>query len=207
MDQVSEGLGVDPGLADILHRYGTLLRESPHNLLSPRGLDELEVRHFPESLAFSARLPTGPRLLDVGSGGGLPGIVIAAARPDLEVHLLDSTRKKTDFLSEACSTLGLAVEVHHGRAEELAGGPLGRTFDLVTARAVAPLDRLVAWAAPFLKVGGQLHAIKGERWSEELTEAESELRRVGLAVLSTPDDGPPEQERGSPRVVVLERRR
>lgn len=207
MAQVSGGFGTDPGLADVLRRYAVLLRESPHNLLSPRGLDELEARHFPESLAFGAGLPTGPRLLDVGSGGGLPGIVIAAARPDLEVHLLDATRKKTDFLSEASSTLGLSVAVHHGRAEELAGGPLARTFDLVTARAVAPLDRLVPWAAPFLKVGGQLHAIKGERWSEELTAAAAELRRQGMVVRSTPADAPPDTRAASPLVVVLERDR
>lgn len=207
MAQESGGFGTDPGLADVLRRYAVLLRESPHNLLSPRGLDELEARHFPESLAFGAGLPTGPRLLDVGSGGGLPGIVIAAARPDLEVHLLDATRKKTDFLSEAASTLGLSVAVHHGRAEELAGGPLARTFDLVTARAVAPLDRLVPWVVPFLKVGGQLHAIKGERWSEELAAAEPEVRRMGLAVRSTPDHGSADEGRGAPLVVVLERRR
>ena len=207
MAQESGGFGTDPGLADVLRRYAVLLRESPHNLLSPRGLDELEARHFPESLAFAAGLPTGPRLLDVGSGGGLPGIVIAAARPDLEVHLLDATRKKTDFLSQAASTLGLVVQVHHGRAEEFADGPLAGAFDLVTARAVAPLDRLAPWAAPFLKVGGQLHAIKGERWSEELAAAEPEIRRMGLAVRSTPDHGSADEGRGAPLVVVLERRR
>lgn len=205
MEQASGTPGADPGVDDILRRYAALLRGSPHNLLSPRGLDELEARHFPESLAFGAGLPAGPRLLDVGSGGGLPGIVIAASRPDLEVHLLDATRKKTDFLSEAASTLGLTVVVHHGRAEELARGPLAGAFDLVTARAVAPLERLAPWTAPFLRVGGQLHAIKGERWSEELSAAGAELRRQGMVVRSTPTCEPQDEGAGTPLVVVLER--
>ena len=205
MEQVSEHLGPEVDLTETLRRYAALLRDSPHNLLSPRGLDELETRHLPESLAFSAGLPAGPRLLDVGSGGGLPGIVIAASRPDLEVHLLDATRKKTDFLTEACAKLGLSVEVHHGRAEELGGGLLAGAFDLVTARAVAPLERLVPWATPFLKVGGQLHAIKGERWSEELSAAAAELRRLGLVVHSTPVGTSPDEGVGRPRIVVLER--
>lgn len=205
MEQVPASPGSESGLAEFLRRYAVMLRDSPHNLLSPRGLDELEDRHFPESLAFSAGLPSGPRLLDVGSGGGLPGIVIAAARTDLEVHLLDATRKKVEFLTEASAALGLSVEVHHGRAEELASGPLAGAFDLVTARAVAPLERLAPWAAPFLKVGGQLHAIKGERWPEELASAESELQRKGMIVHSTPPLTPPDEGAGRPRVVVLER--
>lgn len=207
MRQASESLGDAPGVSERLRVYAELLRKSPHNLLSPRGLEELEERHFPESLAFSARLPSGPRLLDVGSGGGLPGMVTAVARPDLEVHLLDATRKKTDFLREAAVVLGLPVHVHHGRAEELGSGELRASFDIVTARAVAPLERLIPWAAPFLKVGGELHAIKGERWAEELAAAGPEIRRLGLSVLSTPDPEPSDEDSVMPLVVVVERRR
>ncbi len=184
-----------------LVRFAELLRASPHNLLSPRGLEELESRHFPEALDFATSLPAGPRLLDIGSGGGLPGLVIAIARPDLEVHLLEATGKKAHFLSEASADMDVPVTVHHGRAEELATGALAGGFDLVTARAVAPLDRLVPWSSPYLGPGGQLHAIKGERWGEELEVARPLLQRHGLRVLRTPtDDGP-----DGPRVVVLER--
>ena len=84
-----------------LTTFAHLLRTSPHNLLSPRGLEELEARHFPESMAFAATLPDGPRVLDIGSGGGIPGIVVAIARPDLVVHLLEATGKKGRFLEES----------------------------------------------------------------------------------------------------------
>lgn len=192
-------------LEERLQHFAELLRASPHNLLSPRGLAELEERHLPESLAFAAQLPAGPRLLDLGSGGGLPGLVIAAARPDLEVHLLEATGKKATFLTDASAQLGLSVTVHHGRAEDLGTAPLAGTFEIVTARAVAPLDRLVPWAAPFLKREGQLHAIKGDRWQEELAAAAGALRTAGMEVLARPDAEP--GPAGAPTVVVLERRR
>ncbi len=195
----------DEALREILGRFAELLRASPHNLLSPRGLVDLERRHFPESLAFAHGLPEGPRLLDLGSGGGLPGLVIAAARPDLEVHLLEATGKKAIFLAEAAGVLGLNVTVHHGRAEELARGPLAGRFSLVTARAVAPMVRLGPLAAPFLEPGGQLHAIKGDRWKEEMTEGGSRIQAVGLTLVGSPE-GPRPSEAQGPVVLVLERR-
>ena len=134
-------------------------------------------------------------------------MVIAMTRPDLAVELLEATGKKAEFLTEAAGRLGLPVTVHHGRAEELATGQLAGAFDLVTARAVAPLQRLGPWTAPFLRRGGQLHAIKGERWSEELTAARPTLDRLGLVVRAIPSGGRPEGEAGGPRVVVLERTR
>jgi len=187
--------------------FAAALRASPHNLLSARGLLEVETRHIPESVAFAQSLPTGSRLLDVGSGGGLPGIVIALLRPEYDVHLLEATGKKVAFLMTAVAELGLPVEVHHGRAEDLARGSLAESFDLVTARAVAPLTRLAAWCSPYLRVGGQLHAIKGERWVVELAEARSTIAAAGLHVIATPDDRKGDADEHMPKVVVLERRR
>lgn len=178
------------------------VRRSPHNLMSPRGLDELESRHVPECLALARMLPDAPhRVLDVGSGGGFPGLVIAAARPDLEVSLVEATGKKADFLREAAANMGVAAEVHHGRAETLTGA-LGGRFDTVTARAVAPLPRLLGWTIPFLRADGRLYAMKGERWPQELRDAQSELRRLGARVVSTPPTGQPEDP-WEPRVVII----
>lgn len=198
-------VGLTAPQSELLERYAGMLRTSPHNLLSPRGLGELETRHFPESVAFAKALPAGPRVLDVGSGGGLPGLVLAIMRPDLSVELLDATRKKADFLAAATSALGLPVRVHHGRAEVLARGPLAGAFDIVTARAVASLDRLIPWTAPFVRSGGTIHAIKGERWAEELDAALPVLRRHHLEVASTPAEGgaDPSATTGGPRVIVL----
>lgn len=197
--------GITAPESHLLERYAELLRASPHNLLSPRGLKELETRHFPESVAFARSLPAGPRVLDVGSGGGLPGVVLAIMRPDLSVELLEATRKKADFLGAVASALELPVRVHHGRAEVLAHGPLSGAFDIVTARAVASLDRLIPWTAPFLRPGGTVHAIKGERWAEELEEAQPVLRKHHLAVSSSPAEGGADASTTTegPRVVVL----
>jgi 16S rRNA (guanine527-N7)-methyltransferase len=197
----------DEGVATTLERFAALLRESPHNLLSSQGLHELETRHLPESLAFAHSLPASDALLDVGSGGGLPGIVVAIARPDLDVHLLDATGKKVAFLRDAADKLGIAVTVHHGRAEDLGAGELSGRFGIVTARALARLDKLVEWCAPFLRPDGSLHAIKGERWREELEEADQALTRLGLQVVSTPDDADRVRRPDTPRVLVLVRKK
>jgi 16S rRNA (guanine527-N7)-methyltransferase len=189
-----------------LDLYAQMLRDSPHNLLSPKALLELEERHFPESIAFAEGLPPAQRLLDVGSGGGLPGVVIAIVRPEIEVHLLEATGKKARFLAEVAERVGLDVHVHEGRAEDLAKPPLAAHFDLVTARAVAPLGRLAGWCSPYLRPGGTLHAIKGERWAEELEDGRSAIEQARLNVSATPSAGEGSRPAPHPIVVVLERR-
>jgi 16S rRNA (guanine527-N7)-methyltransferase len=205
-------LSQDPVTQAALERFAALVASSPHNLVSRRARAELSTRHVPECVALAGLLPAGPaRLLDVGSGGGFPGIVIAITRPELEVHLLDSTAKKTEFLAETVHELGLGnVTVHTGRAEELARGELRSSFDLITARAVAALDRLLAWTVPFLAPEGVLYAVKGERWRDELERATESLRRTGARVLATPDDLPQRDGVRSeewPRVVMIGRLR
>jgi 16S rRNA (guanine527-N7)-methyltransferase len=208
MDQDDVGRwGVDPETAERLERFVRAVETSPHNLVSRRALAELRERHVPECIALARMLPTGAHdLLDVGSGGGFPGLVIAAVRPELRVTLLDSTRKKTEFLAETAEVMGVRVDVVNDRAEEVVRSR-GRSFDLVTARAVAPLDRLLGWTVPFLRPGGLLYAVKGERWAEELEEAEPELRRLRAQVVATPDDAPDVPDRPSlavtPLVVII----
>jgi 16S rRNA (guanine527-N7)-methyltransferase len=205
-------IDVTPERTALLERYAALVAASPHNLVSRSARADLLSRHIPEAVALAALLPAAAgRLLDLGSGGGLPGLVIAIVRPDLDVHLLDATSKKTAFLQHASDTLGLRATVHTGRAEHLATSPLKATFDVVTARAVAPLGRLLPWALPFLRPDGVLYAVKGERWAAELEEATPVLARLGGRVLATPDDTrtPTTVADGSadgPRVVIIGRR-
>lgn len=135
-------------------------------------------RHALDALSLVPHLsglPAGARVLDVGSGGGVPGMVLAIARPDLRFTLLDATEKKVHFLEDAAHALGLGnVEGAWGRAEEVELGP---PFDAVTARAVAKISVLLGWTAPFVKPGGTLLFIKGERAEAELEDAKKELRR------------------------------
>lgn len=194
---------------DRLETFAALVETSPHNLVSGRARAELRTRHIPECVAFAELVPRGTRrLLDVGSGGGFPGMVVALVRPDVEVHLLDSTKKKTDFLTAASEQLSARVHVHQGRAEGLLGTPLGGSFDIVTARAVAPLEQLVTVTVPFLRRGGLLLAIKGERWTDELAVADEAIRRAGARLVATPDDLLTDAASAHmPRVVMLVRDR
>ena len=200
MDQLTPGQRAD------LERFADAVEASPHNLVSSRARSELRSRHVPESVAFARMLPPGPaRVLDIGSGGGFPGLVVAVTRPDLQVELLDSTRKKTEFLRGVAVELGLGVVVHTGRAEELGRGELHAAFDAVTARAVASLDRLITLAVPFLRPGGTLYAIKGERWAEEVDGAADVLRRAGARIAATPLDTGGGGDGATPRVVSIVR--
>ena len=137
-------------------------------------------RHALDALSLVpalAGLQEGSSVLDVGSGGGVPGIPLAIARPDVRVTLLDATEKKIAFIRAAAANLDLAnVTAVTGRAEQEQVG-LGRVFDVVVARAVAKISTLIGWTAPFAKKGGRLLFIKGERADAELGEAKAILRR------------------------------
>jgi 16S rRNA (guanine527-N7)-methyltransferase len=205
-------LELSPTQAAQLDEFADLVASSPHNLVSRRARSELRSRHVPEAVSLARMLPAGAaRVLDIGSGGGFPGLVIAIVRTDLDVHLLEATRKKVDFLRDTAAALDLGVTVHHGRAEELARSPdLAGRFEIVTARAVAALRDLVPLTVPFLADGGVVYAVKGERWRAELDEATDALRRARASVLATPDDETPAHRSSrdhQPRVVMLGRSR
>lgn len=115
-------------------------------------------------------------MADVGSGAGLPGLVLAVVRPDLDVRLVEPLLRRTTWLTTAVDELGLTnVTIHRGRAEEVS-----LQVPAVTARAVAPLDRLVAWSFPLLEPGGRLLALKGEAAPKELEDAGPLLQRYGV---------------------------
>ena len=114
-------------------------------------------------------------------------------------------RKKVAFLQEFSSEVGLPVRAIHGRAEEVSRTELGASFDVVTARAVAPLERLVGWTVPFLRPGGFVYAIKGERWQEELAAAGPALREWGAEAVATPQELGDSPDGVRPLVVIIRR--
>lgn len=147
-------------------------------LIGPREVDRLWERHILNSAALEVLIPEGVSVIDVGSGAGLPGIPLALVRPDLRVVLLEPLLRRATFLQETVDLLGIAdrVTVVRGRAEDGVAKPA----DIVTARAVAPLDKLVGWCWPLVKPGGRIVALKGEKAQQEIEEAEPTLRKLGL---------------------------
>jgi 16S rRNA (guanine527-N7)-methyltransferase len=166
---------------ELLVRYADLLAGPGivRGLLGPRELPRLWDRHLLNCIAVAELVPTDARVIDIGSGAGLPGLAIACVRPDIRVDLVESLRRRTDFLTEVVDTLGLAerVRVIRGRAEDQTVIAQAGGAPVVTARAVAPLDRLVRWAAPLLAPGGSLVALKGDTAEQELAAHQSMLRR------------------------------
>lgn len=194
LETLSAGVGafnatLDETALTAFQRYYELLAEhgSRFNLTAVRDYESVQRRHFLESLAIGVALRSAgqlgghERLLDLGSGAGLPGIPLAVAWPALRVTLLEATGKKARFLQLAVETLALRhVAVVNARAEDAAHLPaLRERFDLVVARAVAPLDTLVELGLPFARVGGNLAALKGSRAAEELRRAPGAIRRTG----------------------------
>ena len=156
---------------DAAAEYARLLATegTVRGLIGPREVTRLWERHLLNSAAIASLVPVGARVVDVGSGAGLPGIPLALARPDLTVTLLEPLARRVAFLTECVRRLGLErVTVVRGRAEE---GPIRRQLggaDVVTARAVAPLDKLAGWCLPLLRPGGLLLAMKGSTAAAEL---------------------------------------
>jgi 16S rRNA (guanine527-N7)-methyltransferase len=164
-------------------------------LIGPREVPRIWDRHLLNCVALAELIPPGVELADVGSGAGLPGLPIAIARPDLTVFLVEPLLRRVVWLREVVLQLGLEnVEIIRSRANAVA--ETDRTFDVVTARAVAPLPGLLDLCLPLVRPGGELLAMKGEGAAEELIEAESTLRQhravewsvalCGQRVLTTP---------------------
>lgn len=152
---------------ELAERFAELLQEHGirRGLIGPRELDRLWERHLLNSAVIAELLPPQSRVVDVGSGAGLPGIPLAIARPDLTLTLLEPMARRVTWLQEVITELALTVEVVRGRAEE---GPVRERLadqDVVTARAVAPMERLAKWSLPLLRQDGLLLAMKGDRKS------------------------------------------
>ena len=199
------GLALTDAQVEALRSYGELLSSWNRrvNLVSRRDEEDLWFAHILHSLSpwFVVTIPPGAVVLDLGTGGGLPGIPLAILRSDLKIVLLDSVKKKSAALAEIVRTLGLPnAEVHTGRAEEK---PFRDTFrcDIVIARAVAPLVDLVRWSRPLLRAGtlpaggtgmvpfGTLIAMKGGDLEAEIRTAQTKGGTMRIDVRDLRFDG------------------
>lgn len=148
-------------------------------LIGPREAPRIWERHILNCAVVAELVPDGARLVDLGSGAGLPGIPLVLARPDLGVVLVEPLARRVDWLREVIDDLGLAVEVERGRAEDIAVRRRWEGADVVTARAVAPLARLAGWSLPLLRPGGLLLAMKGATAPAEIERDAAAVRKLG----------------------------
>ncbi|MFF2522395.1 16S rRNA (guanine(527)-N(7))-methyltransferase RsmG [Streptomyces liangshanensis] len=162
-------------------RYAELLADAgvKRGLIGPREVPRLWERHLLNCAVLSEVVPEGVTVCDVGSGAGLPGIPLALVRPDLKITLLEPLLRRTNFLQEVVELLGLDhVTVVRGRAEEVLGTL--PPVHVVTARAVAPLDRLAGWGVPLLRPYGEMLLLKGDTAEEEVKGARAALSKLGV---------------------------
>ena len=161
---------------ELLHWNNTI------NLTTLTDPFEVAVKHFVDSLAPAKKISPGAALLDIGSGGGFPGIPLKVVIPSLSVTLIDASRKKANFLQHVIRTLKLeGIEALHIRAEDLAGDPAYlKHFEIITSRALTDLQSFVRQARPLLAVNGQMIALKGK-----MDQAEVESVRASILAVET----------------------
>ncbi|WP_414936525.1 16S rRNA (guanine(527)-N(7))-methyltransferase RsmG [Amycolatopsis sp. cmx-11-51] len=162
------------GYVELLERHGV-----ERGLIGPREVDRLWERHVLNSAVIGERIPGGARVVDVGSGAGLPGVPLAISRPDLDIVLLEPMARRVDWLTEVAEKLELPITVVRGRAEERQVREELGGADVVTARAVAPLARLASWCLPLVRSQGTLVALKGASAGEEIERDRVAVRKAG----------------------------
>lgn len=176
--------------------YGRMLAEEGElrGLIGPREVPRLWRRHILNSAAVGRFLPEEGRVADVGSGAGLPGIVLAIMKPELEFSLIEPMERRVEWLAEIVEALDLDnVVIHQRRAEEL---HKRETFDAVTARAVAGMDKLLRFTMPLVSRNGRLLALKGQRVHQEIEDAKYVFKKfnaatVGVHEVDVVGDGDP----------------
>ncbi len=157
-----------PGQEEAIRAYAEFLTTAgiERGLIGPREGERIWERHIFNCLPVTQLLPQGASLFDIGSGAGLPGIVIALARPDLKVTLIEPLERRVEFLNEAVAAIaagGVEITVIRGRAQDVK-----KSADFVTARAVAPMEKLKKISWHMVKTGGSLLAMKGESAANEM---------------------------------------
>jgi 16S rRNA (guanine527-N7)-methyltransferase len=175
------GISLEPDQVALLDRYRAALWRwnEQLNLTRHTTLEKFVGRDVVDSWELAKQIPAGRRVLDVGAGGGVPGLVIAVCRPDLRMTVCESTQKKARVLHSIVDELQLPVETYGCRAEELLQL---RTFDVLLARAVAPLAKLLFWLAPHWEAFDELLLVKGRTWVEERGEARHRGLLRGLEI-------------------------
>lgn len=170
--------GVDDATLARLITYAELLAkwQAKINLVGPDTLPDVWHRHMLDSAQLAPFIPNGKKVVDFGSGAGFPGLVLAAMRPDLDVHLVESDQRKCAFLREVNRTAGCGATIHNERIEGLEC----LSADVVTSRALAPLHKLLTFAQMHSLSTGICLFLKGKRWSEELTEAQNKWSMQAL---------------------------
>lgn len=166
---------------ELAERYANLLTGPgvERGLIGPREVDRIWDRHVLNSAAVAELIEEDARVVDIGSGAGLPGLPIAIARPDVRVALVEPMLRRTEFLTEAVAELGLSADVVRGRAEEPVVRDAAGGADVAVSRAVASLDKLIRWSFPLLRPGGRMMALKGERAEDEVAEAQRAMASLG----------------------------
>jgi 16S rRNA (guanine527-N7)-methyltransferase len=170
-----------PGQEDAIRAYTEFLITAgiERGLIGPREGERIWDRHIFNCLPITQLLPIGASLFDIGSGAGLPGIVIALARPDLKVTLIEPLERRVEFLNEAVAAIaasGVEIQVIRGRAQDVK-----KSADFVTARAVAPMEKLKKMSWHMVKTGGSLLAMKGESAANEMVGIKgAELHEIKL---------------------------
>lgn len=180
------GLALSDTQLDKLLDYLQLLLKwnAVYNLTSVRDPRQMVTQHLLDAMAALPAFTGAQRLLDVGSGGGLPGVVLAIWAPLMQVHMIDTVHKKTAFLTQVKAELGLAnVSVHTGRVEQL---EVKQKFDVITSRAFAELADFVNWSGHLLEEGGQMIALKGQVPTEEIARLPAEWQMQKLEQISVP---------------------
>lgn len=166
---------------DLARRYHDSLATHgvERGLIGPREVPRLWERHILNCAVLGELIPEGATVVDVGSGAGLPGIPLAIARPDLRVSLVEPLLRRTVYLAEFVDAHGLSLSVVRGRAEQVGVVKEVGGADIVTSRAVAPLEKLARWSIPLIHEGGVMLAMKGNTAQEEIDRDAAALSRIG----------------------------
>lgn len=187
LEQGARELGIELSRGEIesFSKYKSLLKEwnEKINITAITEDRDIDIKHFLDSLSIvkDGYIQDGSKIIDIGTGGGFPGVPIKILKPDTQVTLLDGLNKRLKFLDIVIEELGLdGIETIHGRAEELSRKKEYReSYDIAVSRAVASLNTLLEYCLPFVKVGGYFIAMKGPEVDEEIEVSKKALEKLG----------------------------